>query len=231
MDNNTSLALTNNIVGSVMTPADFKALDGLIQSLGDRSASLTPDEKTSAIAIVEEWNQSVVSRIQLNADCARDVLNFLNGQSVDGNTVYNMIEMFHDAMGDTPEYLAYQDAVAALGAVQADQPIEAPVTGDMTITEAERQRLDNRAAELAWQRDVQNAQYKLNRAAKAFITAINASPEVKSAKAALTSYRRKATSMTNECRDKATRAKLNISISDPETRKVLHDLMDFTKTV
>ena len=42
-------------------------------------------------------------------------------------------------------------------------------------------------------------------------------------------YSRKASRMAAECRDKASRIKINIAISDTETRDLLLDLLDFSK--
>lgn len=230
-ENSTALAIAQDVVGQVMSPADFTTLDGLIQQLGDKSAALTPEEKTAATSVIEEWNKSVTARIRANSDKAEYVLAFLDGKDMHGSNVDDIVEMFHAVIGDTPEYRAYVDAMSEYSRVQSDSPLDEPVTGDMTIAQAEKVQMDNRALRLEHGRRVQVAERACLRAIKDFIAAMNAMPETKAVRSKLQSYRRKANRMVIDCEDKATRAKLNLAISDAETRKILHDMMDFTKSI
>lgn len=227
----TALALTHDFMGQIMTPADFNALDELIQKLGGRATTLSPDEKASATEIVETWNKSVVARINANASQASDVLAFLDGKPMAGSMADEIIELFRAVLGDTPEYKAYLEALNHYMAVQGDVPIDEPVDGTMTVAEADRAALANRAARMEHDRDVQVAERRYAKAVKEYIKSLNALPEIQDVRTKLTGYRRKANRMAAECQDKAARAKLNIAISDEETRNILHEMMDFTKTV
>lgn len=229
---NVSAALSaQSFTGKILAPADFTALDGLIQTLGSRSAVLSPDEKAGAVAVVDEWTTSVVSRIQNNASQADIVIRFLEGQSLYGSSLYDTIELFREAMGDTPEYLACREAMEKYSEIQADRPIEVPVEGGMTVEQADRVGMDNYAANLEHARKLKSAEYAFNKSVKAYMKSLAAIPEIKALKGSLVSYRNKASRMAAQCQDKATRAKLNITVSDPETRKTLHDMLDFAKTV
>ena len=227
----TALTLSHEIVGQVMTPADFTALDGLINKLGDRSTALAPDEREAAAKIVDDWNESVTQSISENAARAGDVLAFLDGKRMYGRMLDDIVEMFHGVLGDTAGYTGYVEATESYNAVQADVPMEIPVEDNMTVKQVDEVSMANRAAQLAYDRKLKSAEYRYARAVKAYITEINAMPDIKSVRANLSSYRRKANRMACECKDKATRAKLNITISDPATRDLLREMMDFTKKI
>lgn len=228
-NNNAALALTSNIVGQVLLPADLTALDALVTKLGERSACLQPEEKAAAVKAVEDWDKSVTDRIRANAGFASEVLAFLDGRDMGGNVVQRCAELFHDALGDTPEYAAYADALEKCMDIRRDKPVEDPVTNDMTMEEADKARADNRAAELRWRRQVDAADAGYAKAVKAYVKSVTDMPEAKNAMSQLRAYARKASRLAAECSDKASKAKINISISDKDTRELLHELMDFAK--
>lgn len=231
-DAGTALAIApGSFTGRILQPADFTALDGLIKTLGDKSAHLSESEKSGAIAVIDEWNASVTSRIRANADMARMVLSFLDGAQLWGQSLEDAVELFHEAIGDTPEYLAYHAAVEAYAAVSADAPIDVPVSGGMTVEQSDRICLENHAAKLEHGRKLRSAEHGFNKAVKAYVKALNAMPEIKALRGSLTSYKNKASRMAADCADKATRAKLNVTVSDPDVRQALHDMMDFAKNV
>ena len=228
----TALALSgNSFTGRILQPADFQALDGLIKALGDKSANLAPEEKTGAVAIIDEWNKSVTERIRANEAQARQTLEFLEGTAMYGGELEECIELFHEVLGDTPEYLRYKAAVDNYAAVMADAPLDNVVDDSMTVAQAEQVNMDNYAERLKYNRRLKAAEHAFNKAVKDYIKYLNALPEILALKGSLRSYKNKASRMAADCQDKATRAKLNITISDPDVRKLLHDMMDFTKTV
>lgn len=228
----TAMALASgSFTGRILQPADFKALDGLIKALGDKSANLSESEKSGAIAVIDEWNSSVTGRIRANADMARMVLSFLDGAQLWGQSLEDAIELFHEALGDTPEYLAYRAAADAYAAVSADAPLDVPVSGDMTVAQSDRIAMDNYAAKLEHGRKLKTAEHAFNKAVKNYIKTLNAMDEIRTLRGSLTSYKNKAARMAADCQDKATRAKLNVAISDPDVRNTLHEMMDFAKKV
>lgn len=230
-NNTTALTITHNIIGQVLLPADLTALDALVQGLGDRSANLDPAEKTAALQIVDDWDKSVTARIAANADQAREILAFLDGQSMSSYLLDKHIEMFRDILGDSPAYQAYDKARENCSAIRQDQPIDKPADPTMTVMESDQNTLDNRAAQIAWRRKVDKADYEFMVAAKGYITSLKNDPAVVEAKGKLRAYARKASRLSAECSDKASRAKVNISINDADTRKLLHDLLDFASKV
>lgn len=227
--NITALAITKDLIGQILVPADFSALDGLVQKLGARSASLTDGEKASAMEVVSEWDKTVVARIDANADMAKGILSFLSGNNTPGSIMDRYIQMFHDTLGDTKGYVEYQAALDEYYAVMADAPIDQPADPGMTVEEADKLSLANHAATIAHNRRRDAASFAVMKAAKTYVTALRAMPEVKEAMEKLRAYSRKASHMAAECRDKASRIKINIAISDTETRDLLLDLLDFSK--
>ena len=228
----TAMALaSNNFTGRILQPADFTALDKLIQTLGDKSANLTESEKNGAVAVIEEWDISVTNRIRANADMASMVLSFLNGGQLYGQGLEDVIELFHEALGDCPAYDDYRKAVEGYADVMRDKPIDLPVDGGMTVAQADKVRMDNYAAGLEHGRKVKVAEHAFNRAVKNYVAHLNGLDEVKALKGSLASYKNKAARMIADCEDKATRAKLNVTVSDSEVRTALHEMMDFAKSV
>lgn len=224
-------SLSTEIVGQVMTPADFSALDAVIQQLGAKNASLTEEEKKSTTAIVTQWNEQVIDRITQNVTAAKRMLAFLQGKDQHSVDVDENIELLNDAIGEIPEYVAYKEACEKLEEVSADAPVMEAVTDDMTITEVDDLKYRNQKASAMHTRAVNVATTAYRRAVKAYITAVNAMPEVQDAKAKLSAYKRKASKMKTECEDKATRAKINIAIADSDVRGILFDMMDFAKKI
>lgn len=227
--NDKALVLAKDLVGQVLAPADFSALDGLVQKLGERSTSLTDNEKAAAMEVVSEWDMSVTSRIDANARLAKDVMSFLSGSPMHGAAMDRYINMFHDALGDTEGYDEYQKALDEYYDIIAAAPIEQPASPEMTVAEADRLAMANRAAETAHGRKRDAAAFAVMRAAKAYVTSLRAMPAVQEATEKLKAYSRKASRMSAECHDKASRIKINIAIFDKETRDLLHDLLDFSK--
>lgn len=225
--NCTALTITSNIIGQILLPADLTALDALIKGLGDRSANLDASEKTAALQIVDDWDKSVTARIAANADQAREILAFLDGQSMSSYLLDKYVEMFRDILGDSPAYQAYDQARENCSAIRQEQPIDKPTEATMTVMESDQNTLDNRAAQIAWRRRVDKADYEFMVAAKGYINSLKSDPSVMEAKTKLKAYARKASRLSAECSDKASRAKVNISINDADTRKLLHDLLDF----
>ena len=226
---NTSMAIAADIIGSVLLPADLTALDALVTKLGDRSSVLAPEEKAAAVDAIENWDRSVTDRIRANASLANETLAFLDGQDMGGASVQRCVELFHDAIGDTPEYEAYARAFEHSMEVRRDQPVDDPVRNAMTMEDADRTVASNRAAQLQWRRRVDEADAAYARAVKAYVKSVLALPETKDAMSKLRAYARKATRLAAECSDKAAKAKINVSISDKDTRALLHELMDFAK--
>lgn len=223
--------LSTAVVGSILTPADFNALDGLISSMGDQSKTLSGEEKKQAAAVIDEWNESVVNRIKLNADQASDVLAFLAGSRVPDSIANNLIGLFNDTFGETPEYVAYQAAYDAYELSAMEAPEKPIVTDGMTIAEIDGMNLTYERENLIFQRRHSQLSAKMRKAATDYVRALNKIPEIAEAKLQLSAYRRKASRMAQQCQDKATRAKINITINNEDTRKLLHELLDFTKTV
>lgn len=229
MDNKNAVSV--HVVGSILTPADFGALDKLITSLGENSAKLTDEEKKQASAIIDDWNESVIARIAQNVDAANDVIAFLSGRRIPDGTAKNIIENFVELFGETPEYLAYENASREYENQSFEAPMEPIVTEDMTIAQIDSGKLEYQRECLIYNRKLQAAVVNLRKAATDYVRSLNDMPQVQEARQQLTAYKRKASRMQNECRDKATKAKINITINNEETRKLLHELLDFAKTV
>lgn len=219
------------VVGSILTPADFNTLDGLISSMGDQSKTLSDEEKKQAAAVIDEWNESVINRIKLNADQASDVLAFLAGNRVPDSIANNLIGLLNDTFGEIPEYVAYQEAYDAYELSAMEAPEKPIVTDDMTIAEIDDMNLTYERENLVFQRRRNQLFAKMRKAATDYVRTLNKIPDIAEAKLQLTAYRRKASCMAQQCQDKATRAKINITINNEDTRKLLHELLDFTKTV
>lgn len=49
----TAVAVTGSVVGSILTPADYHALDELIEKLGAKDARLTDSEKEMALKVID----------------------------------------------------------------------------------------------------------------------------------------------------------------------------------
>ncbi len=227
-------ALSTSVVGAILTPADFHALDELITKLGESNTQLSDNEKTMAIQIIDQWDESVTNRIKENAETARTVLDFLSGKITYWNVASEIIEMVTEYVGETQEYQNFIEASEEYAATTAELNMartEVVISPDMTVAEVDNAHMEQQRAELVASRKEREAYAKVCNAATAYVKALNKDPRIQAAKAELTAYRRKATRMATTCNDKAACAKINVSISNEEVRKVLHEMMEFAKTV
>lgn len=231
----TAVAVNNvSVVGSILTPADYQALDALIQKLGENNAQLSDTDKQMALTVIDQWDESVTSRIESNAETARAVLDFLAGKAITWNAATEIIEMMTEYVGETPEYLAfrqasdeYAEAIMKLNATNND-PV---VTADMTVAEVDNAHLEKQREQLMARRKEREAYAKVSEASTKYVKALNKDSRIQAAKQELNSYKRRASRMVTNCKDKATRAKINVSISNETIRSVLHEMMEFAKTV
>lgn len=230
----TAVAVTGSVVGSILTPADYHALDELIEKLGAKDARLTDSEKEMALKVIDQWDESVTSRIKENAETAKTVLDFLSGKMTYWSTAADIIEMMTEYVGEIPEYVAFNEAVEEYSQATAElnaSNVDIPITPDMTVAEVDNAHMEQQRAQLIASRKEREAYAKVSTAATAYVKALNKDARIQAAKSELASYRRKASRMATTCSDKAARAKINISISNESVRKVLHEMMEFAKTV
>lgn len=236
MSNTTDTAVTvaGSVVGTILTPADYHALDDLIEKLGAKDARLSEPEKEMALKVIDQWDESVASRIKENAETAKTVLDFLSGKMTYWSTAADIIEMMTEYVGEIPEYVAFNEAVEKYSQATAElnaSNVDIPITPDMTVAEVDNAHMEQQRAQLIASRKEREAYAKVSTAATAYVKALNKDARIQAAKSELASYRRKASRMATTCSDKAARAKINISISNESVRKVLHEMMEFAKTV
>lgn len=227
-------ALSTSVVGSILSPADFHALDELITKLGQSDAQLSDNEKTMAMQVIDQWDESVTNRIKENAETARTVLDFLSGKTVYWNVASDIIEMMTEYVGEIPEYVTFTEASEEYSRATTELNMtrtEVVISPDMTVAEVDNAHMEQQRLELIAQRKEREAYAKVCNAATAYVKALNKDARIQAAKSELASYRRKASRMASTCSDKAACAKINISISNEKVRQVLHEMMAFAKTV
>lgn len=187
-----------------------------------------------ALKVIDQWDESVASRIKENAETAKTVLDFLSGKMTYWSTAADIIEMMTEYVGEIPEYVTFNEAVEEYSQATAElnaSNVDIPITPDMTVAEVDNAHMEQQRAQLIASRKEREAYAKVSTAATAYVKALNKDARIQAAKSELASYRRKAFRMATTCSDKAARAKINISISNESVRKVLHEMMEFAKTV
>lgn len=224
--------LADALMGHVLVPVDFDAIDALAEKLGERSAGLSPEERAAAAEFIDEWSRTTCGRVMENTETAKRILDFLDGKDFNyGSALDVTVELFRDVAGDLPEYAAYAEAHQAYASVEALAPVPEIPGNDAAVSEADVIEERNYAAKLRHDRLLRQAAHDCHRATKDLMAAIDAMPGMAKAKAKLSAYKRKAPRVIEECRAKADAARMNVTVSDPEARAVLRELAEFAKTV
>lgn len=219
------------LIGKVLMPVDLDALDGLIANLGEKSENLSDTDRAAASRIIDEWLAAIEDRIRYNAATAREMLSFLENEPMGGEAVSNCAGMLHGITGDTPEYLAYEKALHEAMDIRSDRPIARHATSETTVLDAVHVDKENRAEFLAWKRSLAAADMHYAHAVKDYARSVTAMPGISDAMKGLRTYAKSSSRMVKDCRDRAERTKVNLQSNDPGTRALLHELLDFARTL
>ena len=215
-------------VGALFSNIDFNGLDSAIDMIGTRSGDLTAEEKEAARDIVSEWERNVIKRLHTHSAELEKFLN--NFKSADSDNIHLSDAVLLEVAAKT-NTTALLDVYFNARDVLLDWKSQAPEVWGHDPDKSENQNLiDKKDYDLASTKYIIEMR-RLSRtqalAAKAFRKAVNKDPDFKELVKKIEIYRGNVNKHCAICREKSAAAKLNISISSPEVRKSIRELLDF----
>lgn len=242
VSDNTDLApatATPEDVSNCFLSLDVKELNDAVQKIADRdqNISMSADEKTYAMSVIDAWDKSVVEQITDESNKLRNFVNSISGfKSYWRNFLVksDMTEPFEKILA----VAGLEDKAAALGALVSESDLaqdkydevcrDEPDIDVMTATEP--QRIDAMARHqievMKAKSDRDAALRKLNRAIADFSRDLYSNDKVKAAITMLGSLDRKLASQKRKVQQLSQSAKLAVAIDSPEMRTMLSSLIN-----
>lgn len=221
---------------------DFAGLNRIIDVIGEKSADLTPEEKVSATEIVAQWEGTVLDRLRINGNKMRCMTAMLNKNAQShlwldptAGSDYMSQEQINQIVFATDTTALYEEAQLAYELqcdfVKENKP-DRPYTDDnMSYNEIARLTKRYEAEMSRYNIECTRHARKTHLAFQAFIKVLVKHKTVKDMLKKAEAYTASLTGYTTECQAKATMAKLNIQISSPEIRSVIHEMLDFASSI
>ena len=242
-NNETAIVVTNTgtSINQFFGNIDFEKLNTAVTALANRT-NLTEVEKTSALEIIDTWQENVIDKLKLESDRIKDFLKCIGAQSntsYRSNTLANCIinqeyideiEFLVDKTNMNKTYNKLLEAIDEYTIANANIETAQQIVIDVNTTVEDEiiQRKDIELENIRNQAAVTKIGNKIAKLTREILTAINSDKDIV---ASLRMLKRQETVLTNAattCVDKAQIAKINVTIDDPKVRESLTDLINFT---
>lgn len=217
------------IMPDIFKDVDFTTLNASITALATHNGALSDKDKEFAVQTIATWEDSVISRLNLKATEASNLLQALD-TSV--SSVWYLSEDEFEALvvasGTESFYETYLDAIEELEALKAAKPEQPVVDLDTTL---EEQLVAKRDYELAYQKStiqINRAERNVQSTMKSLKVAMNQNDSIKELVVRVRKYQRNVNKFKNECTEKSQLAKISVTISSQEIRDALKDLLNFS---
>lgn len=224
-----SQQLSASLARDLFKDIDFTGINAAIEAIANHSGDLDKEGKQEANKIIDQWAYDVVDRLQKRNRENNEFIHFfdVNIQSSEDKLETIGFELA-ERTNSMEAYNKLMNAIDAVNAYRNHKPIKEEVDIDDTITtqtekakqfeknnslyEIKKKRLENerKMFEAAWKREIRETEL------------------VKQLLKDARNYSSKVDKFSDQCKDKAQLAKLNVSITSSEIRKSLRELLDFT---
>ena len=206
---------------------DFSGLNAVIDNIATYSHELQETEKELANDIIDEWQKSVIARLQERGNEMRRFLQFFEINECSDPLFIEIGEELAVKTGTESLFKNVMDAIKTYKATQSSKP-EKPITDlettlDTELTSTSSYKLETKKHEINLEKDRQ----LLRKAERKWKNELTEHDEVKALIQKATQYQRKLTTFRFDCEDKGQLAKLNVSISNQDVRNSLKELIEF----
>lgn len=224
------------VMDDLFKEVDFSGLNKVIDNIAEHN-EFTENEKQLANELIEQWNEDVISRLYTKNAEMGSFLEFLDTSERRGG-FYEHLRDDIDLIEDYGEILAektntlsefdeYMNARNVLEDHQQNRPEKNVFGLDTSISEKlEKEKnyeLEMKKYEIQ-EVKLKREMYTLDRKWKKLI---NENKDVKKLVQQAKKFNKNLNKLVKESREKARLAKLNVSISSKESRKILRELLDF----
>lgn len=214
---------------------DFSQLNSAITSLGGASTQLTPDEKTNASKLVDEWTNTVTNKLNSKRYDLSSVLSFFDNRGYQCRSSVLSDEQLASLAEQTGTTDTFSKIAAQKEIIEIIQEKKRPadVYHDINLSEVQNM-LNQKQYEMDYhifQAELNKEDNKLNKLMTDWIKELKKHAAVKDMIAKAKEYIRTYNDVYEQAKQKGQLAKLNILISNAETRDALRSLLDFTETI
>ena len=213
--------------GGLVTSVDLSQLNRLIENIGTADTIQECDKKP-ALEAIGTWEESVVEKVQ---NKVYEIDGFVQKFNYDiGDIKEDDVEVFENIatqIGASNLYEKVKIDFKIYKNSQNNQP-EKPL--DDVTQSYEDQLLEKKKYEYnkaVHELSVRKARKIAATSWNSFKELMKASSEIKNTVEEMKKYSKKLSKFKGECKDKASYAKLNVSIASPELRTALRDLFNF----
>ena len=220
---------------------DFEKLSAAIVNLANHN-SLTEIEKTSALEIIDSWQENVIDKLRLESDKIDRFLSCMQATNtsryfnntlagcINEQTFIDEIEFLIDKVNMRDTYEQLIDALSEYTIADANAKTQTQVVIDVNTTVEDEilQRKDLEIERIKNDAAITKIGNKIAKLTREILTAINSDKEII---ANFRTLKKQATALkkaSTVCVDKAQLAKINVTIDDPNTRESLAELINFT---
>lgn len=218
--------------GILSAQVRFDDLNAAIEKLGTASKKLSDKEKELGVKTLVEWEQGVIERINSKEREMNRVIQF-----IEDGTCYGYNDSEKEAMEGKLADITGTDALLQKAAearelvkdCQRKQPMMPHINPDLSINENDLERSKWRVEETKWQNEVRKVAHVADTAYDAWLRKVRVHPEVKKFVAQVKTFRERAKAYSLECKEKASLARINISIGNDDARANLLEIMNFSK--
>lgn len=209
---------------------NLDSLTPIVDRLSGASAQLSNEEKIAATGIVRQWEELVKTQITDRRNDARRIIESLS----ENNSSFSLTKAEFAAIctkcGLDKEYADYTDVIAALddndNAVEAAKNKYAGIDLYAKANSTLRYERDYEIQLLLMKRG--ELQTKENHLKRSLVRAIVSNDDIRKSVTEAGEFLQRVESIYRDVTLKAQKLRLNISINDPDVRKTLHELLEFS---
>lgn len=219
---------------------NFSDLNKSIETLASSGKDLTPEEKGSAVKIVEEWEGRVIERLRVHARDLEAFIEYLDPSTLRHGYWHRDFDLDKDQMlalagqtGTIDSLQMYLDSRDRLEQHELAKPMDSSLTDDDTMSYEERItiRKDQEKEWALWELQKKRMERSSDLALYDWKKSMQENDDIKKLIAYARQYKRNLGKFTRECQDKSQLARLNISISSVDTREALKELLKFVTAI
>jgi hypothetical protein len=212
---------------------DFEGLNSIIDKLGDNSSDLSKEEKQSAVEVVDEWQNTVVTRLRDKTTQTEHIIYFFESICDDAKNAFPKSQQKYLAeCSDTISlYEAYSAAKEQVAVKKFEKPSAYVEDPDLSINANMLARKDTEKLLLIYEHEMKKLNRAANKAAADWKAAMLKNEGIKKLIEDAKTYLKTLKEMKAECSNKSNLAKLGINVSSKDTREALKELLAFAKDI
>ena len=220
----------NQIFGINFGDVNLNELNNTIESLAEHSETLSAEEKTAAIGIIDSWNKNVVQRLYAHRDDMNQFTSFFGGyynNLITENQQLILAKYTHTEI----LFSEYLQVKREFDKLKEAAPVVPDADDDMSKLEIAKAYKDYEYNRAVYNNQFNKVNRRFNKAYKAWLDEVKKDPEITAALDKSNKYNRNLNKLINDCESKANLAKLNVTISSSTVRDSLKSLLDFVTTI